>query len=423
MEGISKELEIYDKWIIYTQETFLKLEISIKEICEAKNDVIFIIESKIQNPKQAIAYDKNNIISQIYTENWVNLNDFNRLKELFTKECQKFLYYFEIFLSYLVRDDEYRAYMNYTIAFYKLVGLKAMVEDEYYNLYQPSRFTTRIIDNWEMRVRYYQASAGLRKYDMIDQRDNLKNLFLEVLKKGIDKFHLGKVIFSDIYNFFKNLDKKYLPFKNMRDLALIPNHFSNGRRIKEGLIYRSSSLSKNSNELILKFLMDKQIKYILDIRGKDELENYIKYNNFYDDNLKENYVVNIPFKTEVNTYILDKPYENFYYAFLKDFRSEIKLIFEKYFTNASTNKLIIHCEGGKDRTGVIIALLLDLLEIKRELIIEDYLLSYSDTNRDYIDLILKTIDVEYGGTECFLKNQCNVSKESINTIREVLVVK
>ena len=103
--------------------------------------------------------------------------------------------------------------------------------------------------------------------------------------------------------------------------------------------------------------------------------------------LKEKYVINILFKTEVNTYIPDKPYKNFYYAFLKDFRDEIKTIFENYFSNASTNRLIIHCEGGKDRTGVIIATLLDLLGIGRELIIQDYLLSYSDTNRDYIDFV------------------------------------
>lgn len=76
----------------------------------------------------------------------------------------------------------------------------------------------------------------------------------------------------------------------------------------------------------------------MDIRYKDELENYIKYNNFYDDDMKVKYVINIPFKTEVNTYIPDKPYENFYYAFLKYFRDEIKLIFDKYFTNASTDK-------------------------------------------------------------------------------------
>lgn len=72
---------------------------------------------------------------------------------------------------------------------------------------------------------------------------------------------------------------------------------------------------------------------------------------------------------------------------------------------------------------MIIALLLDLLEIEYELIIEDYLLSYSDTNRDYVDFVFKIIDEEYGGSENFLIHHCNVSKESINIIKEVLVVK
>ena len=67
--------------------------------------------------------------------------------------------------------------------------------------------------------------------------------------------------------------------------------------------------------------------------------------------------------------------------------------------------------------------MLDLLGLSRELIMEDYLLSYSDTKRYYIDLVFKVIDKEYGGTENFLVNHCNVSQESINTIREVLVEK
>lgn len=420
-DGISNEFEVYDKWIVFTEKTFLKIEISIKDISEAKNDVVHITESRIPNPAQMIVYDKNNKISQIFTENWINLSDFKRLKDLFVEEIHKFIYYFEDFLSNLARDDEYRAYMNYTIAFYKLAGLKAMIEGEYYNLYQPNKFTTKIVKDWSLRMKYYRASASLRKYDMFAQRDNLKFLFLKVLEKGIKKFDLEEKIYSEIKYFFEKVDKKYFPFKNLRDIGLVANNFSDGIKLKEGLIYRAAALSKNKSELILKFLKENSIKYILDIRGKDELENYVKYNNFYDDDIKVKYVINIPFKTEVNTYILDKPYENFYYAFLKDFRDEIKTIFENYFTNASIDRLIIHCEGGKDRTGVIIALLLDLLGIERELILQDYLLSYSDTNREYIDFIFKTIDEEYGGTENFLKNLCNIPEKAINNIKKVLV--
>jgi len=200
-----------------------------------------------------------------------------------------------------------------------------------------------------------------------------------------------------------------------------------GEKFKVSNIYRysgldrSASLSRNDEEIILNFLNVNKIRFILDLRGKAELENYIRYNNFYSEEMKERYVINIPFKTDVNNYIPNKPYINFYYAFLKDFREEFGLLFGKYFRNASENRIIVHCEGGKDRTGVIIALLLDLLGIERELILQDYILSYSDTNREYIDFIFKTVDEEYGGTENFLKNQCKISETAINNIKSVLV--
>ena len=321
----------------------------------------------------------------------------------------------------MAKEDEYKAYMNYTISFYKLTGLKSMVEGEYYSIYQPRKFTTEIIRDWNLRVKYYKASAGLRKYDMLEQRYNVESLFLDVLETGVKRFDLSLNFLTKTINFLQKLDEKYLPFKNVRDLSLVVNDYSEVLKLKEGLIYRAAALSKNSSELILKFLKEKSIKYILDLRGKGEIENYIKYNNFYDDQLKENYVINIPFETEVNVYIRGMPYENFYYAFLKDYSEEIKLIFENYFATAQNARLIIHCEGGKDRTGVIIAILLDLLGVSRKFIMADYLLSYSDTKEYYIDLVFNTIDEEYGGTEKYLTDHCNVSLDSVYTIREVLV--
>jgi len=164
--------------------------------------------------------------------------------------------------------------------------------------------------------------------------------------------------------------------------------------------------------------MEKKISYILDLRGKNELKNYIRYNNSYDEEIKDNYVINIPLEPEMNINI---PYQQLYKTYLEDFCNEFKLIFEKYFLNSPKNRLIIHCEGGKDRTGVVIALLLDLLSIERDLIIEDYLLSYSDTKRNNIEAFFNTLDNEYGGAENYLTSYCKLSKETKNAIKEVLV--
>ena len=66
------------------------------------------------------------------------------------------------------------------------------------------------------------------------------------------------------------------------------------------------------------------------------------------------------------------------------------------------------------------AILLDLLGIECDLIREDYLLSYSDTKQEYIEFIFETIDKEFGSTEKFLLDHCNVSNHAINKIKTIL---
>ena len=53
--------------------------------------------------------------------------------------------------------------------------------------------------------------------------------------------------------------------------------------------------------------------------------------------------------------------------------------------------LYIHCHSGKDRTGVVIAVLLKILRIPIECIIEEYLLSEGDVNQSMIEISLDGI--------------------------------
>jgi len=420
-EGVSNNFEINDTWMVYTERSFIKLEIGIKNISEAIKDTIFIIESRISSPELAIAYDKNDRVKKIYSENWVKLDDSEKLKARFIEESYKFIYYFEESLSNLGINDSYRAYMEYSRAFCTLVGLQSMIDGNYYNLYQPREFLIEVFNNnsWDLSRKYIETSAGLRRSDMIDRKDTLKSLFFEVIEKGIKYFNLENGLTSSFQKFFEKLDLKYPPFSNLRDISLIPNFFSDTVKVKEGRIYRTASLSRNNKELVLKFLHDRNIKYIIDLRGKIERERDI--NTIYDSEIKEKFVMNVPIVPNEVTPPPDNPLEHFYHTFLKDFQDEIKTVFEEYFSKASFDKLIIHCAAGKDRTGILVVLLLELLGVRRKLIIEDYLLSFSDTKRKSIELVFKTLDEEYGGVDNFLVNYCNVSREAINKIKETLV--
>jgi protein-tyrosine phosphatase len=63
-----------------------------------------------------------------------------------------------------------------------------------------------------------------------------------------------------------------------------------------------------------------------------------------------------------------------------------------------------HCEAGKDRTGVLTALILTLLGVEREMVIQDYLLSntaYRYVDRTWIEAALDAVDTS-GGIELYL---------------------
>ena len=51
--------------------------------------------------------------------------------------------------------------------------------------------------------------------------------------------------------------------------------------------------------------------------------------------------------------------------------------------------VLIHCNSGKDRTGVVVAALLKVLDISEEIIIEEYLLSEGDVKEECIRQSLK----------------------------------
>ena len=424
-EGFFIDFEIDDTWLVYTERSFIKLEIGIKSISEARKDTIYIIESRIPNPEQAIVYDKNGRVKKIYSENWVKLDDFEILKKRFVSESYKFIDNYEKFLSSFGESDSYRTYHNYNMAFHTLVKLQSMVDGNYYNLYQPREFLMSVFYNHNFKLvwKYVQASTGMRISDIVDRKDKLKHLFLKVIEQGIKYFNLENGLAKSTQQFFEKFDLKYPQFSNLRDISLLPNKFSDPIKIKEGLIYRTASLSQNDKELVRKFLYDNEIKFIIDLRGKNEIERHVKNNNYYDYDIKEGYVKNVPIETNTTFPPPKNPSEHFYNRFLAEFQEEIKIIFEEYFSKAAIDKLIIHCEGGKDRTGIVIAILLDLLGVSRKLIIEDYLLSFKDTKSNYIESTLRILDEEYGGVKNYLLNHCSVSRKAIDNIIETLVEK
>jgi protein tyrosine/serine phosphatase len=68
--------------------------------------------------------------------------------------------------------------------------------------------------------------------------------------------------------------------------------------------------------------------------------------------------------------------------------------------DAPTGCVVVSCHAGKDRTGVVVALTLDLVGVPRELVASDY--ADSGASAETILQLLAHVDERYGGTAAYL---------------------
>ena len=106
----------------------------------------------------------------------------------------------------------------------------------------------------------------------------------------------------------------------------------------------------------------------------------------------------------------------FYEVFLRYNQEDIKKIILALAENEPG--FVIHCFAGRDRTGVVIALLLDLLKettiITEKHIIEDYLNTGHNTQKEAMNIFLLTLK-ELGGTRKYLMDN-GLREDTINQV-------
>ena len=173
------------------------------------------------------------------------------------------------------------------------------------------------------------------------------------------------VVFERIYNF--------------RDLGGYPT--ANGQQVGWGLLYRSDSLGKLAGADLDQFagigirtVIDLRHSWEIDKRGRVPDEAGLEYYNFsiehrpYDQSKLSEVVDPVRF-------LADR-----YAEVASDGRTEIGQALH-VIAAAGSAPLVVHCASGKDRTGIIAALVLSLLGVGQEDIIADYALTGLATER------------------------------------------
>lgn len=231
---------------------------------------------------------------------------------------------------------------------------------------------------------------------------------------------------------------------------------SDGKKLRNGKLYRSGNLDKIKGE-DLKLFLSLGIKTILDLRQSDEHKKRPLA-------LKGIQTFNIPFNTTQKTRDVLRPFlskkkeagkeiiaviNRIYDDMVEGQMREVAQIFHRL-AEPQLYPILIHCHIGKDRTGFIIALIHLALGIDIDSVLMDYLLSNehlrprlnhtmkiirlfsfgtfpvanfqtSSLAMDkYILTVSEKINGKFGGIENYLE-VCGVKSYELDSIRNILL--
>lgn len=161
---------------------------------------------------------------------------------------------------------------------------------------------------------------------------------------------------------------------NLRDLGNLPTE--DGGRTRSGRVFRSDSLQSVTAADVALLHETLGVRSLIDLRGEDEVVNegrgllaerdvrYVNLPLVQEDGSLVSYLENGRTVDLVPRYLsyLDSPGQTMLRA--------IELISE-----ADTSPTVFFCAAGKDRTGVLSALVLRLVGVETEAVVDDYLLS------------------------------------------------
>ena len=160
--------------------------------------------------------------------------------------------------------------------------------------------------------------------------------------------------------------------KNFREICY--------KNMKPGLLFRSDLLY-NLNPKEKALLRDNNIKVVIDLRNKDEVE------HLKDTNIKAIKFINnpmlpeskegedSPLKTVTIKHMTLPDMDNAYRELVRRDRQTAWSNIFNIILNNDNGGILFHCSAGKDRTGVVTAVILTALGIDKEIIYQDYLLT------------------------------------------------
>jgi protein-tyrosine phosphatase len=256
-------------------------------------------------------------------------------------------------------------------------------------------------------------------------------------------------------------DNRFIKLEGASNFREIGALETNNGFLKKNILFRSDDLSKlTKNDLHI--LEKLNLKLICDLRTPNERKS--KPDRLYkNNNIK---LVNIPFyqqKRDVNQlqiiwYLFTNSEKINFEKFIKDHymnnafvrTKEIGQII-KLLSDGNNLPALIHCAAGKDRTGLLSAIIQLLAGVERENVLDEYLSTnifmkqkmksaeliirrmslfrippekikpLLEVKQDYLDDVLNEIIIRYNTIENYLSEACGVEEETVLKFKSLIL--
>ena len=238
--------------------------------------------------------------------------------------------------------------------------------------------------------------------------------------------------------------------QNFRDLGGYRTR--DGRVVRWGLLYRSGAMN-GLTAADFAYLDRLGIRTVCDFRSTDERKAApVRWPDgrapkvFADDYRLDMGGLDFRSAAKWNAEQARQAMASLYPRLLEQFNGQYRRMFEHLL--AGNVPLAFNCSAGKDRTGVAAALILTALDVPRETVIQDYLLSnryfdprkavttddsvsqgwkqlpapvlqaFMGVDRSYIEAVFRVVDAYPGGADAYLRDKLGLSRADLLTLRQ-----
>lgn len=350
-----------------------------------------VVEWAKKDEKQSL----NTIFFENNSENIVCPNISRKIKEILSTILIKFDK--SSYASY--KGDPFTFYKEFNEVLHNSLCIYALVQGDINNWLNPANILKNIENEIE-REFLTSLFPNIKSENFNPLKENYIIWFMDLLEQILEKYG------SESIPLDFQLFEKFLHAVFNRDFLM---NFRKVNHLKN--IYRSPLPSNflAENGLLEKFLIEKNIKLIIDLRGEAE-QNRSPY---IFDLMKRLRIKNITVSFN------EKPGSGPGYVRKLMLKEEIKTIFNEIFLHVRNgDSILFHCHSGKDRTGVLAALLQKLAGINDEEVIYEYSLSGQDARPSRIKEVLKFLS-NTGGIHEFLSS-CGIDLQTQMQLKSLI---